>query len=106
MKISKEQLLQKLKLLDQRIMGLWLAEDLDLNDDEIWELFVVLLESRVELLKACRDGGMELSAEICLPQWLAKLTNAQKETRLRELKKLSEKQAKRKQYQAYEEAGE
>jgi hypothetical protein len=83
-------------------MGLWLAEDLDLNDDEIWELFVVLLESRVELLKACKDGGMELSPEVCLPQWLAKLTNSQKETRLRELKKLSEKQRNMPKYRAYE----
>lgn len=102
MRISKKDLLLKLSHLDQRIMGLWISQEMDLNDDEIWDLFVLLLETRVELLKACKDAGVVMAPEICLPQWLAKLTNAHKETRLHELKKLSQKQLDLGKYRAYE----
>jgi hypothetical protein len=103
MKIDKAHLLQKLTDLDHKLMNLWINEDEDLNDDERWQIFVVLLESRVELLNLCRDSGIRLSAEQCVPEWLEKMTNHRKEIRLRELRQLGERIRKnKKKYQTYE----
>ncbi len=102
MRISKSDLLRKLDQLDQRLMNLWLNENTDLNDDEIWDIFVVLLESRVELLNVCIKAGIQLSRETCLPEWLDKLTNTRKEIRLHELKKMAQKRSKGDKYRLYE----
>lgn|GEM_PF-1255657 len=102
MRISKKDLLKKIEQLDQRLMGLWLSEHADMNDDEIWEIFVVLLESRVELLNVCIQAKVPLSPEICMPEWLEKLTNSRKEVRLHELKKVTQKTGKGDKYRLYE----
>jgi hypothetical protein len=101
-RISKEDLLKKLEQLDHRLMHLWLNENSDLNDDEIWDIFVVLLESRVELLNICIKAGVPMSREACLPEWLEKLTNSRKEIRLHELKKIAKKKGKGEKYRLYE----
>jgi len=87
-KITKENLVTKLGQLDQRLLNLWVDEDPDLSDDDRWEIFAVLLETRVELLGALRDAGIRLSSEACLPAWLEKLTSRKRELRLRELKSI------------------
>jgi hypothetical protein len=102
MKISKQDLLKKIEQLDQKIMGLWLNDNCDFNDDDIWEMFVVLLETRVEILNVCAQAQVPLTKEICLPEWLAKLTNVRKEIRLHELKKLATKKSQAEKYKLYE----
>lgn len=102
MKISKKDLLKKIEQLDLRLMNLWLSESADLNDDDIWEIFVVLLESRVELLNVCIEAKVPLTPEICMPEWLEKLTSSRKEIRLHELKKMAQKRGKSEQYRLYE----
>lgn len=89
-RITKEQLIQRLEELDKKLLGVWIEEDLDLDDDGRWELFVILLESRVELLKTMKDAQIPLNNQICLPDWLIKLANNRKEVRLRELKQIRE----------------
>jgi hypothetical protein len=88
--------------MDQRLVNLWLEDEGILTDDEKWELFAVLLESRVSLIQTCRDAGVLLTREQILPGWLLRLTDRQKEVRLRELKYLSEELKTRKIHQAYE----
>jgi len=88
MRITRESLLAKLEKLDRRLVSIWLEDNLELHDDEIWELFVVLLESRVELLKACRDAGLRLSDDEYLPGWLQRLVDSRGDIRIRELKLL------------------
>lgn len=102
MKISKKDLLKKIEQLDLKLMNLWIGENSDLNDDDIWEIFVVLLESRVELLNVCLDAKVPLTPEICMPEWLEKLTNSRKEVRLHELKKIAHKNGKSDKYRLYE----
>ena len=102
MKISKQDLLKKIDQIDQKLMNLWLNDNVDMNDDDIWEVFVVLLESRVELLNICRQAKVPLTSEICMPEWLEKLTNSRKEVRLHELKKMAEKKGKGDKYRLYE----
>jgi hypothetical protein len=101
-KISKKELLQKIEQLDQKLMNLWLNDNVDMNDDDIWEVFVVLLETRVELLNVCIQAKVPLTPEICMPEWLEKLTNSRKEVRLHELKKMAEKKSKGEKYRLYE----
>ncbi len=103
MKISKEKLIEKLKVLDQRLLQIWIDDQLDLHDDERWEIFVVLLETRVELLTTCRDAGVALGPEVCMPPWLDKLTSSRRETRLRDLKLLYDEIRQKKNIKAYEE---
>jgi hypothetical protein len=86
MKITAQTLMAKLEQLDKRLVDIWLEDNLELHDDEIWELFVLLLESRVELLKSCKDAGLQLSQEQCLPGWLQRLVDSRGEMRVRELK--------------------
>ncbi|MEO5667081.1 MAG: hypothetical protein ABIR96_03390 [Bdellovibrionota bacterium] len=102
MRISKKDLLKKIEQIDARLMNLWLSEHADLNDDDIWEIFVVLLESRVELLNVCMEAKVPLTPEICMPEWLEKLTNSRKEMRLHELKKVTQKTGKSDKYRLYE----
>ena len=106
MKISMKDLQDKLNRLDERLIGIWLDDQDDereyLSDDEKWEIFVVLLESRVELLKVCKESGIRLSQELYCPQWLEKLVTRQKEIRLRELRLVAEQLKNRKVIQAFE----
>jgi hypothetical protein len=106
MKITKEDLLKKIDQIDQKLMNLWLNENSDINDDDIWEMFVILLESRVELLGICLHAGVPLTRQICLPDWLERLTDARKEMRLRELKKLANKKSQGEKYRLYENVAE
>ncbi len=107
MKIDKEHLLKKLSDIDQKLMGLWINEDEDLSDDDRWEIFVVLLETRVEILNLCQEAGIRLTAEQCVPAWLERMTSHRKEIRLRELRLLGENLRKnKKKYEAYEKVSE
>jgi hypothetical protein len=106
MKISKKDLLKKIDQIDQKLMNLWLNDNSDINDDDIWEMFVLLLESRVELLGICISAGIPLTQQICLPDWLERLTNARKELRLHELKKLANKKSQGEKYKLYESVAE
>lgn len=90
MPINKNHLIQNLENLDRKLLSVWIEEDLDLDDDSRWELFVILLESRVELLKTMKDAGLQLTNDICLPQWLIRMANNRKDVRLRELKQIRE----------------
>ncbi len=102
MKITKKDLRKKLDQLDQRIMGLWMAETSDVTDDDLWDSFVSLLEARVELLNVCIEAGVPMNKEDALPLWLERLTANQKEIRLRELKKLLQKRNNGDKYKRYE----
>lgn len=101
MKITKENLIAKLGQLDERLLDLWVNEDPDLSDDDRWEIFAVLLETRVELLGVLRSAGVRLSAEACLPPWLEKLTSRKRDIRLRELKSLSDEKKTRQRIAAF-----
>jgi hypothetical protein len=94
-RITKENLLAKLEQLDMRLLNLWVDEDPDLSDDDRWEIFAVLLETRVELLGALRTAGVRLPPESCLPPWLDRLTSRKRELRLRELKSVMDEKKKR-----------
>ena len=102
MKITKGQLIGKLQALDDKLLNIWLDDQMDLHDDERWEIFIVLLETRVDLLKTCKDAGVALSPDICMPPWLEKLTSSTRETRLRDLKVLYEEIKNKKSIKAYE----
>ncbi len=103
MKIDKNHLLIKLADIDHKLMNLWINEDVEINDDDRWEIFVVLLETRVEILSVFKDAGIALTAEQCVPQWLEKMTNHRKEFRLRELRQMGERlRRNKKKYEAYE----
>ena len=90
MKIRKETLIQKLGQLDDRLLNLWVDENPELSDDDRWEIFALLLETRVEILRALKDAGIKLTSEICLPPWLDRLTSRKREVRLRELRAMAE----------------
>jgi hypothetical protein len=102
MKITREKLFQKLKALDERLLQIWIDDNIELNDDERWEIFVMLLEARVNLLTTCRDAGVKLSPELCMPRWLETLTSSRKELRLRDLRLLYEELRQKKTIKAYE----
>ncbi len=102
MKITANELVCKLELLDQRILGLWIDEQIDMDDEEKWELFALLLESRVELLRSCTDAGVRLPQNKYLPPWLQQLSGSRKEIRLRDLKRLHEQLQNSKNIKTYE----
>ncbi len=102
MKITRPKLMEKLKTLDERLLQIWIDDNIELHDDERWEIFVVLLETRVELLATCRDAGIVLSSEMCLPPWLEKLTSTARETRLRDLRLLYDEIRQKKNIQLFE----
>ena len=100
--VVAKSLLDKLQALDEDILKLWLADSDELNEEDRWEIFVVLLETRVSLLKTCKDASVKLDAEMAWPRWLESLTNSRKELRLRELKKLFEDLQKQRYLKRYE----
>lgn len=102
MKITKEKLIGKLKALDERLLQIWVDDNVELNDEERWEIFIILLESRVNLLTALRDAKVSLSPELCMPRWLETLTSSRKELRLRDLRLLYEELRQKKSVKAYE----
>ncbi|NCN41745.1 hypothetical protein GW916_10920 [bacterium] len=102
MKITKKDLRKKLEQLDQRIMGIWMADTSDVKDDDLWEAFVTLLEARVELVNVCIKAKVPLTKEDAMPPWLERLTANQKEIRLHELKKLLQKRNNSEKYRRYE----
>jgi hypothetical protein len=89
MKITRQGLLDKLNQIDQRLLDIWLVEKPELGEEETWELFLVLLETRVEILKSCRDAGLKISPEDCTPAWLDKLVTNRQELKLREIRKMA-----------------
>jgi hypothetical protein len=101
-RITQAELLGKLRSLDEKLVNIWLQEENRLSDDEIWEIFVVLLESRVEILKTCRDAGVRLTLEMCLPTWLERIVARKKELRLRDIKVLAEDLRRQKKLAEYE----
>lgn len=105
MKISKNQLLEKLHQIDERLVNIWLTEDPKISDDDIWEIFVVLLETRVELLKSCREAGVLLAKDTATPSWLDRLFVRKKEIRLRELRSVSRALSTKGKIKAYEVGG-
>lgn len=69
--------LRHLKKLDEKILQLWVDGEGKLNENSS-NLFLVLLEKRVDLLKILRAAGVHLDPETCVPSWLEKFTrNAQ-----------------------------
>lgn len=106
MRISKKDLLKKIELIDQKLINLWLNDNSSIHDDDLWEMFVILLESRVEILGVCIKANVPLTQEICMPQWLEKLTNSRKDLRLHELKKLANKKSQSEKYKLYESVAE
>lgn len=108
--IVPRSLLEKLQALDEDILKLWISDAAELDEDDRWEIFVVLLETRVALLKTCHDVGIKLTIDLAWPSWLDRLTNSRKEVRLRELKKLFDDLQKQRYLKRYEarqvEAGE
>jgi hypothetical protein len=107
MKIGKNHLVMKLADLDHKLMNLWINEDTEISDDERWEIFVVLLETRVEILNCFRDAGIPLTQEQCVPQWLERMTSHRKEIRLRELRQLDDKLRRdKKKFETYENVSE
>jgi len=102
MKITKEDLLEKLEQLDERLVTIWLNEDNAVTDEEMWDIFVILLETRIELLKSCKDAGIKLSQDVCLPPWLDRLVNRRQEIRLRDLRTVSRELEQRRKIRAYE----
>jgi hypothetical protein len=106
MKISSESLLQKLDEIDHALLELWVKEDEnDLSDDEKWEIFVKMLEKRVEILKTCFSAKVPLNNAQCFPQWLERLTQSRKELRLREVKILYDELRKQKKISKYRKVG-
>jgi hypothetical protein len=101
-KLTHAELVSKLKSLDEKLVNIWLTEENKLSDEEIWEIFVVLLESRVEILKTCRDAGVKLTGQMCLPPWLEKIVARKKELRLRDIKLLAEDMRKQKNLSSYQ----
>jgi len=102
MRISKTHLREKLEQLDERMLSLWILEEEKIPEDEIWEIFVVLLETRVELIKCCLSAGIQLSQNDCLPDWLQRLVENKQELRLREIRKMSFEMNLKKKISAYE----
>jgi hypothetical protein len=102
MKITQRDLLDKLEQLDERLVNIWLADENSLEDDDIWDIFALLLETRVELLKSCKDAGIKLSVETCLPEWLDRLVNRQKEVRLRDLRGVARELEQRRKLRSYD----
>ena len=89
MRITSADLKEKLARLDDRMLSLWLVDETSMSDDDLWEIVVVLLETRVEIIKCCRDAGVQLSQQDCVPEWLVSLLENRKEMRLREIRKMS-----------------
>lgn len=102
MRITPAHLKEKLTQLDERMLNLWLIEDNSMDEDEIWEIFVVLLETRVEIIRCCQSAGIQLSQEDCVPAWLESLLENRKEIRLREIRKMSFELKIRKKIAAYD----
>lgn len=101
-KISKVDLLRKLDLLDERLLNIWIQDNPSLSDEEKWDIFVILLESRVELLKACRDAGVKLSSAKIVPEWLERLSASRADIKRREIRQYREDTLQRKKLGVYE----
>lgn len=101
-RVTHRDLLKKLEALDERLLNIWLQEDSTVSDEEVWEMFVILLETRVEILKTCQAAGIKLNPDVCLPAWLERLANRKMDLRLREIKVMAENFKKRKTVEKYE----
>lgn len=77
--------LRYLKKLDEKILSMWIEADGRL-DHEATDLFLALLEKRVQLLKTLRLAGEKLHPSICVPPWLEKFTRGTQTFSLRDLK--------------------
>ena len=77
--------LRHLKKLDEKILRLWIESDAKLTADAS-DLFLALLEKRVQLLKVLRESGEKLHPEVCVPHWLEKFSRGQQSFSLRDLK--------------------
>lgn len=77
--------LRHLKKLDEKILRLWIESDGKLSQDSS-DLFLALLERRVQLLKSLRESGEKLHPDVCVPAWLEKFTRGTQHLSLRDLK--------------------
>lgn len=102
MKITKAGLREKLAQLDEKLKGLWVYNEGKISDDDIWLLFVELLEARVELLSVCIQAKVPLTKEDAMPEWLERFSKSRQEIRLRELKRLHRKKNNNEKYRMYE----
>lgn len=101
-KMTKQALLRKLDLLDERLLNIWIQDSPSLSDEEKWDIFVTLLETRVELLKACRDAGIRMGAERIVPGWLERLSTSRMEIKRREIRQYREEALQKKRVGVYE----
>lgn len=101
-KISQDILLEKLEALDDRILNIWLEDADTLTDEERWDIFVSLLETRVGLLKTCKDAGIVLTSEQAVPRWLERLTTSRMTLKRRELRHMDEERKARRHVSVYE----
>lgn len=100
-KVNKEVLLEKLESLDDRILNIWLEDQSTMTDDERWDIFVSLLETRVSLLKTCCDAGLKLTPDQVVPRWLERLSSSRCTLKRRELRLLDEERKTRRQIGVY-----
>lgn len=101
-RIDTAKLIEKLESLDDRLLNVWLQDHPPLSDDERWDIFVTLLETRVSLLKVCRDAGLALGSEQIVPPWLERLTTSRVAIQRREIRRLDEERKLRQRLGVYE----
>jgi hypothetical protein len=77
--------LRHLKKLDEKILQLWIEGNGKLTEGAS-DLFLALLEKRVDLLKILRASGEQLHPETCVPPWLEKFTRQTQVFSVRDLK--------------------
>ncbi len=99
--VIQPKLLKKLENLDDRLLNVWLQDEPPLTDEERWDIFVTLLETRVGLLKTCRDAGIALTDDLCVPRWLERLANSRFSVRRREIRLMEEERQLRKKVGVY-----
>jgi hypothetical protein len=75
-KLSSDEaiILGKLLDLDKRIRAFWVdSSESSLAEEDKWDLFLGMLNSRINLLQLCKDVGIELEAHESMPAWLSAL---------------------------------
>ena len=83
-RITRSGLREKLRLLDTQLKAIWLSAEPQ-DEDDVWDSFVTLLESRVELLRLCMDVKVELDEADYLPEWLERMAVRMRQRRETEL---------------------
>jgi len=105
MKLSTKRLLEKLDQIDSDLLQLWVQDDGEITEEQKWEIFVNLLERRVDVLQTCKNANLNLSKEQYLPKWLERLTQSRQELRLREIKMLYDEMNRQRKIAKYKKVG-